>query len=83
MSPGVKTRTEVSSSAVAEEVAGRLGLSVECVTEFSHGTLVGRRDAGTLLYNIKGAASQPAEGESNQFSAHKNAKMQHLTHGAH
>ena len=29
------------------------GTSVECVTSFSRGTLIGRWDARTLLYNIK------------------------------
>ena len=29
------------------------GSSVKCVTPFSRRTLIGRQDAGTLLYNIK------------------------------
>ena len=28
------------------------GCAVECVAQFSHGTLIGRQDARTLLYSI-------------------------------
>ena len=33
------------------------GFSVECVTRFSHRTLMGRQDARTLLYNIKSSVN--------------------------